>query len=59
MFMAGEGGRQEDVYIKPKGSAGQGPSGGGDVIIGPIYLDGEEIYGRMRYKMNKFQGVIK
>lgn len=39
MFMAGEGGRPEDVYVKPRGSAGLGPGGGGTTIIN-VYVDG-------------------
>jgi hypothetical protein len=53
-ILAGESG-QERVDIDSPGRGG----GGGDVYIGPIYLDGELVMGRMRYKMNKFQGVMK
>lgn len=61
LFMAGEGGRRERVSVHPIGSASDrgGRGGGGDVYVGPIYLDGEQIMGRIRYKINANQGIFK
>lgn len=57
MFMAGEGGRQEDVYVKQKGSAGIRPDGGGFSGTINVYVDG--VLQKARYDINKFQGVMK
>lgn len=58
-FLVGEGGRQEDVMIRPKGSAGPaGGGGGGDVQVN-VYLDGDRIDQGMRYRINKDQGIFK
>lgn len=62
LFMAGEGGRQEEVYVNPRGHSGRnGPSGGkgGDVYIGPIYLDGQAVSGVIRRSMTEGQGAYK
>lgn len=60
-MIVGEGGREEQVSITPRGSSGHsGDSGGnGDIYVGPIYLDGEKVQDTMRLKMNRFQGTFK
>ena len=67
LFLAGEAGRKERVTVQPVGSVhdqagrGRGPGvgGGGEVYIGPIYLDGLPVMGMMRYRINDNQGVVK
>ena len=67
LFIAGEAGRKERVTVQPIGSVhdqagrGRGPGvgGGGEVYIGPIYLDGIPVMGMMRYRINDNQGVVK
>lgn len=62
MFLAGEGGRQEDFYFKPRGSAGLGPSGGGGGSrSGPItiYIGDEPFKAYIRRAVNDDQGVFR
>jgi methyl-accepting chemotaxis protein len=53
-ILAGEAGK-ETVHIDKPGKN----TGGGDIYVGPIYLDGQQIYGQLRYKMNENQGIFK
>jgi hypothetical protein len=60
LMMVGEGGRDERVSVTPVGSTGHsGGTGDINVNVGPIYLDGDKIQDSMRYKINKFQSVMK
>jgi len=58
MFLAGEGGRPEDVTVRPRGSVQRGGTGGGSgpTIIN-VYVDG--VLQRARYTINENQGVFK
>jgi hypothetical protein len=51
MFIAGEGGRPEDVTVRPRGSAQRGGSGGGGGFYGTVnvYVDG--VLRTARYSM--------
>jgi len=61
VFLAGEGGRYEDIRITPRGSRGGGAGGGGgrDIYIGPIYLGGEKIIEIIRYKMTENSSIFR
>jgi hypothetical protein len=56
MFV-GEGGRQEDIEIKPRGSAG-GPRSGGSTHI-TISFEPAEFSQFLRYRINDNSGVMK
>lgn len=55
-MIVGEGGRPEDVYIKPRGSAGLGPSGGRTKVV--VEFLPEEFKKFLRYSVNDFQGAM-
>ena len=48
----------EHARITPKNERGGGGFAG-IVNVGPIYLDGEQIYGKMSYRMGKNQSTYK
>lgn len=60
MFMAGEGGRSEDVIVRPRGSVQRGGSagGGGSTHI-TISFEPQEFAQFIRYRINDNQGVVK
>jgi hypothetical protein len=60
-FIAGEGGRPEDVTVRPRGSAqrgGSGGGGGGSTHI-TVSFEPEEFAQFIRYRINDNQGVVK
>ena len=60
MFIAGEGGRPEDVTVRPRGSVQRGGSGGsgGSSHVTIEFLP-HEFTQFMRYRINDNQGVVK
>ena len=61
LFLAGEGGRPEDVTVRPRGSAQRGGSGGGTGGSSHITISFEpqEFMQFLRYRINDNQGVVK
>ena len=60
MFMAGEGGRPEDVTVRPRGSVQRGGSGGGGGSSHiTISFEPAEFAQFIRYRINDNQGVVK
>lgn len=57
-FIAGEGGRPEDVTVRPRGSVQRGGSGGGSTHI-TISFEPQEFAQFIRYRINDNQGVVK
>ena len=60
MFIAGEGGRPEDVTVRPRGSVQRGGSagGGGSTHI-TVSFEPQEFAQFIRYRINDNQGVVK
>lgn len=59
MFMAGEGGRPEDVTVRPRGSVQRGGGGGGGSTHITISFEPAEFAQFIRYRINDNQGVVK
>jgi hypothetical protein len=59
-FIAGEGGRPEDVTVRPRGSVQRGGSagGGGSTHI-TVSFEPQEFAQFIRYRINDNQGVVK
>jgi hypothetical protein len=59
MFLAGEGGRPEDVTVRPRGSVQRGGAGGGGSTHITISFEPQEFAQFIRYRINDNQGVVK
>jgi hypothetical protein len=59
-FIAGEGGRPEDVTVRPRGSVQRGgSSGGGGSTHITVSFEPQEFAQFIRYRINDNQGVVK
>jgi hypothetical protein len=59
-FIAGEGGRPEDVTVRPRGSVQRGGSGGGGGSTHiTVSFEPQEFAQFIRYRINDNQGVVK
>jgi hypothetical protein len=59
IFIAGEGGRPEDVTVRPRGSVQRGGGGGGGSTHITISFEPQEFAQFIRYRINDNQGVVK
>ena len=59
MFMAGEGGRPEDVTVRPRGSVQRGGSGGGGSTHITVSFEPQSLPSLSAIGINDNQGVVK